>query len=70
MARTKLCHKFADFSAWPIELRQAGKDNFTVRYGLQIDERLSYGEAAAKLGQAVMHALACDGKLDNSERKR
>ena len=51
-----------------IELRQAGKDNFTVRYGLQTDQDLNYGQAAAKLGQAIMHHLACEGLLDNREK--
>lgn len=54
---------------WPIVLSQQGKDNFTVAYGKQIDARLPYAEAAAKLGEAIMHALACEGKLDNSEEE-
>lgn len=51
-----------------IKLQQRGKDNFCVVYGKQIDDNLNYASAAAKFGQAVMHHLACEGKLDNRER--
>lgn len=54
--------------AFPIKLSQRGRDNFTVTYGLQVDKNLSYGDAAAKLGQAIMHAAAFEGRLDNRER--
>ena len=50
-----------------IELRQLGRDSFTIRYGLQVKTRLSYGEAARELGECIMHACACDGGLDNQE---
>lgn len=63
----RLCKRF-DNLAFRVELRQRGRDNFTVIYGLQVDERLTYGEAAAKLGQAIMHALACESELDNRQR--
>lgn len=53
------------FGGHGISLVQVGKDNFVVRYGLQVDERLTYGQACAKLGQALMHNWACEGKLDN-----
>ena len=52
--------------AFPIRLTQTGMRSFTVQYGKQIERGLSYSTAAAKLGQAIMHAAACDGKLDNS----
>ena len=62
-----ICHEIADLG-FPIKLEQIGRDNFTVTYGAQVDSRLRYGEAAAKYGQAIMHALACEGRLDNRER--
>ena len=62
----KLCFRLD--GTWPIELRQAGRDNFTVVYGKQVDAHLMYGQACAKLGQAIMHRLSCDGKVDNGER--
>lgn len=55
-------------SRWLIQLSQTGIDRFEVRYGAQANTSLSYGQAATKLGQALMHALACEGKLDNRER--
>lgn len=49
-----------------ISLEQHGLDNFAVRYGKQLDgPGLTYADAAAKLGQAFMHALACEGRIDN-----
>lgn len=50
---------------WDIALHQRGRDNFTVIYGSQVRDRLDYGEAAAELGECIMHALACEGQLDN-----
>jgi hypothetical protein len=54
-----------DDLAFPIALHQLGVDRFEIRYGQQIDTGLSYAKACAKLGQAIMHALACDGRIDN-----
>lgn len=59
-ARHKLCIRWGS-----VTLQQRGKDNFAVRYGMQVDSELTYAAAAAKLGQAIMHELACDGNLDN-----
>lgn len=61
-------YKTVDFGAhagFPVALEQHGPDNFAVRYGAQYDTGLDYARAAAKLGQALMHAAACDGKIDN-----
>lgn len=57
--------EFGEWAGFGISLEQRGVDNFTVRYGLQADEGLDYASAAAKLGQAFMHALACEGRIDN-----
>jgi hypothetical protein len=51
--------------AFPVRLLQFGRDDFTVVYGLQIKSGLNYTDAAYEFGCCVMHALACDGKLDN-----
>lgn len=48
-----------------VSLTQNGKDKFTVVYWKQRKTDLTYGEAAAAFGSAVMHQLACEGKLDN-----
>ena len=53
-----------------ILLEQYGIDNFAVRYGKQLDwPGLNYADAAAKLGEAFMHALACGGRIDNREKR-
>ncbi len=49
-----------------IKLEQTSKQFFRVTYGRQIEGMLNYAEAAAKLGEAIMHASACEGLLDNS----
>jgi hypothetical protein len=61
----KLCHQLQDLS---VKLEQTGKDKFTVTYGKQIKHGLNYSQAAVEYGCVIMHALACDGKLDNRER--
>lgn len=52
-------------SGFDIQLLQLGRNRFEVHYGLQVDRDLDYAQAAAKLGEAIMHALACEGRLDN-----
>lgn len=55
-----------DEKPWPIKLEQRGsKNSFRVTYGYQVDDWLTYEQAAAKLGQAIMHRAACDGMLDS-----
>lgn len=44
---------------------RGGKERFRVIYGLQVDDHLSYSEACKKLGEAILHALACEGKIDD-----
>lgn len=62
------CHSITDL-AFPITLNQDGIDRFTVIYGEQVKSGLTYAEAAAEYGRSIMHALACDGRLDNRERR-
>jgi hypothetical protein len=59
----RLC--FETTICWRIALEQRGKDSFRVTYGAQVKDRLSYGEAARELGAVIMHALACEDRLDN-----
>lgn len=54
--------------AFPIKLTQQGIDRFTVIYGKQTRKGMTYTQAAQELGACIMHALACDGKLDNREK--
>jgi hypothetical protein len=65
--RRKLCFETL-IGGFPIQLRQTGVDKFEVQYYLQIEKNLNYERAAAKLGQAIMHAAACAGNLDNREK--
>lgn len=51
-----------------VSLSQQGRDRFTVKYGLQIKNDLSYAAAATEFGCCVFHALACNSQLDNRTR--
>ena len=51
---------------FPIKLEQRANKKFRVTYGQEVSDNLDYGTAAEKLGDAIMHALAIAGKLDNS----
>jgi len=48
-----------------VTMTQHGPDSFTVRYGAQTDKRLTYAKACEELGASILHALACDGLIDN-----
>lgn len=48
---------------YEIKLLQITKDSFCVTYGKQISVGLTYSQAAQELGECIMHALACEGKL-------
>lgn len=62
-----LCIELTDL-AFPVRLEQTGVDKFVVTYGKQVKSGLTYAQAASELGADIMHALACDGKLDNRHR--
>lgn len=49
-----------------IELKQSKSGKILqVIYGRQLDVTRSYSEACSLLGQAILHASACTGNLDN-----
>ncbi len=58
------CYR-VNINVWPIVLEQDGPNDFTVRYGQQVRDGLHYTAAARELGAAIMHALACEDRLDN-----
>jgi hypothetical protein len=58
------CFK-TNLAGFEIRLDQSGPDNFRVTYGKQVDSGLSYTRAASTLGESIMHALTCEGELDN-----
>lgn len=48
-----------------VHLIQTEFDSFTVIYGKSVKSCLSYAHAALELGSSIMHAVACDGRLDS-----
>lgn len=60
--KAKLCRRFPEYD---VRLYQRARDKFAVVYGKQVEDALSYGAACDKLGQALMHAMACNEDLDN-----
>lgn len=60
----KLCFK-TKIAGFDIKLEQLGRDRFIVSYGKQVHHEANYAHAALDLGASIMHALACEGKLDN-----
>ena len=66
--KAQICFRWNDNNVAPVTLIQTGVDSFTVTYGLQIKKNLRYSAAATELGACIMHALACDGKLDNRKK--
>lgn len=63
MAETA-CYE-TEIAGMPIKLTQQGINNFTVTYWKHVKSDLSYAEAIEELGSCIMHALACEGKVDN-----
>lgn len=61
--RNTLCFE-TNLAGFPILLTQQGTNKFTVQYGEQTDSNLSYSRACSELGASIMHALACEGKLN------
>lgn len=55
-----------ELSGFPIKLEQQGSGygDFSVTYGEQEWHGLPYRDAARKLGEAMMHGMACEGRLD------
>jgi hypothetical protein len=64
---TLTCLDLAATTQMPIKLEQQGVNNFKVIYGKQAKRCMSYEDAAAELGECIMHWLACQGLLDNSD---
>ena len=59
----RLCHETIGL-AFPVKLWQASQSLFMVEYGEQICYSLTYEEAAREYGRSIMHALACDGMIE------
>lgn len=53
-----------ELAGFPIKLEQFKPDHFSVTYGKEEHALLSYAQACAFLGKAILHALACEGKVE------
>lgn len=53
--------------SFAITLTQTGVDRYTVKYGIQVKENLTYAQAAKEIGYCFMHALACEGVIEPKE---
>ena len=62
----KTCLKLT-LAGFAIELIQHKRNKFSLIYGQQVTADLTYTQAAVELGACLMHALALEGKLDNSQ---
>ena len=49
---------------FPVRLYQAQNGKFSVRYGAELHDGLSYDEAAREFGLCLLHALACIGRIE------
>ena len=56
-----------EIAGYAIVLLQNEPDNFTVQYGAEAESNLDYSQAAKSIGFCVMHALSCDGKINDGE---
>ena len=57
----------ATIAGFDISIEQTSANQFTVTYGQQTRAGLDYYDAAREIGLCAMHALACDGGIQNAE---
>ena len=70
-ARSHVCETYTPAGepiiagAWPVQIYQhkTSEKRYAVTYGCQYRMGMDYAEAAAELGQCIMHALVCDSLL-------
>lgn len=46
-----------------IKVEQRSSGRFRVSYGKQVNDHLTYAQAAHRLGEAMFHRLACEGEI-------
>lgn len=63
--RGTVCIEVETEGQFPVAIIQYKRNRFSVTYGLQAKDGLTYSEAAHEFGLCVMHALTCAGKVDN-----
>jgi hypothetical protein len=59
----RLVDEFRIPEQFPIAIWQRSKNTFAVTYGLQLAKDLSYAEASYELGECLLHAMSCAGKI-------
>jgi hypothetical protein len=65
--KSTICFE-TELAGFKIALIQTGKNTFTVVYGLQTFKKMGYQSAAKELGECIMHALNCEGKINEGGR--
>lgn len=61
----KICFE-TEIAGFKIRLKQCADKRFIVEYcDMPLRAPMDYQTAALELGSCIMHALACDSKLDN-----
>ena len=56
-----------EVAGYEITLQQNSKGEFIVSYGYQQYKTDSYKQAAKEIGVCILHALACEGKIEVKE---
>jgi hypothetical protein len=49
-----------------VDQQTSGRKLFTLTYGLERKEGLTYAQACAAIGQAILHWQCCEGIADNT----
>lgn len=51
---------------WPISLEQDKDGSFTVSYGVDVRQGLTWQQAAKRIGDSIMHSLACESIIEDT----
>lgn len=54
---------------WPVQVRQIGR-TFTVTYGSEVRDGMTYETAGDHFGHAIFHALVCAGVVTDCDEER
>ena len=65
--KTTTCFEITDPAqvGFPVRLYQSGTGEFSILYGSELHDGLSYEEAAREFGLCLFHALTCVGRIEN-----
>lgn len=55
---------------FPVRLYQSETGKFSVLYGSEMHDDLSYEDAAREFGLCLFHALACVGRINNGGKRK